>query len=77
MRTSFYAGTAVGVSGRLLANHTMSVVTAILIRATQLLGGGQRICSDGSWEEWHNARKSVKQLFQYDEIVCPWGKDEE
>jgi len=56
-----------------------AVVTAILIRATQLLGreymegsGRKEIGSDGDWAEWDVGRDLVKQVFPDDEVVCPW-----
>jgi len=57
------------------------VITAILIRASQLLGreymvesGRDRkeISSDGDWDEWYGGRNLVKQVFPDDEVVCPW-----
>lgn len=58
------------------------IVTAILIRATQLLGneymegsGRTEIGSDGSWDEWDDGRDLVKQVFPDDEMVCPWKQE--
>ena len=55
------------------------VVTAVLIRAGQLLGseymeGCNRgeISSDGNWDEWENGRELVKKVFPSDEVVCPF-----
>lgn len=55
------------------------VVTAILIRAAQLLGpeymeGGGRgeISSDGNWAEWSAGRSLVKRVFPGEQVVCPW-----
>ena len=55
------------------------VVTAILIRATQLLGreymegnGCKEISSDGDWDEWVSGRRLVKRVFPEDEVLCPW-----
>ncbi|KAF7971596.1 hypothetical protein HWV62_20772 [Athelia sp. TMB] len=55
------------------------VVTAILIRAVQLLGneymagGGKgEITSDGTWEEWGSGRELVGKVFPGEEIFCPW-----
>ena len=55
------------------------VVTAILIRATQLLGreymegsGWKEISSDGDWDEWVSGRRLVKRVFPEDEVPCPW-----
>ena len=60
------------------------VVTAILIRAIQLLGRnymdncGEEIGSDGSWEDWHDGRELVKKVFPNDEVpVCPWNDEDE
>lgn len=60
------------------------VVTAILIRAAQLLGpeymdGGGRgeISSDTEWdeEEWLDGRSLVERVFPGEQIVCPWTED--
>jgi len=55
------------------------VVTAILIRATQLLGkeymegcGRKEISSEVDWDEWDDGRDLVKRVFPDDEVVCPW-----
>jgi len=55
------------------------VVTAILIRATQLLGseymeGSDRteIGSDGNWNQWVRGRELVEEVFPNNEVVCPW-----
>jgi hypothetical protein len=55
------------------------VVTAILIRAAQLLGneymegsGWDEMGSDGEWDEWAGGRKLVKKVFPVDEVVRPW-----
>jgi hypothetical protein len=56
------------------------VVTAILIRATQLLGSdymegcGKEISSDGDWSEWIDGRRLVEQVFPGIPIACPWGE---
>ena len=57
------------------------VVTAILIRAAQLLGdeymdksGRREIRSDGDWEEWDEGRQLVKKVFPNDAVTCPWGR---
>ncbi|KIM78034.1 hypothetical protein PILCRDRAFT_90803 [Piloderma croceum F 1598] len=56
------------------------VVTAISIRATQLLGsnymegsGEDEIGSDGDWDEWICGRDLVKKVFPNDEVTCPWN----
>jgi hypothetical protein len=58
------------------------VVTAILIRATQLLGtdymegsGKDEIGSDGDWDEWIRGRDLVKKMFPNDEVTCPWNME--
>ncbi|KAF7971597.1 hypothetical protein HWV62_15519 [Athelia sp. TMB] len=57
------------------------VVTAILIRAAQLLGeqymaeGGKgEISSDGNWGQWNSGRQLVDKVFPGEEIFCPWGE---
>ena len=56
------------------------VVTAVLIRATQLLGSNymegsdkDEINTDGDWDEWIGGRELVKQVFPNDEVTCPWN----
>ena len=58
------------------------VVTAILIRAAQLLGkqymieaGKGEISSDGDWGEWHSGRQLIGKVFPGEEIFCPWGEE--
>lgn len=54
------------------------VVTAILIRATQLLGPeymNGEISSDGNWAEWSEGRRLVKLVFPGEQFVCPWAQD--
>ncbi len=49
------------------------VVTAVLLRAHMLYGGGTEIRSDGTWEEWGEGRYLVEQLFPSEEITPPWA----
>ena len=60
------------------------IVTAILIRATQLLGSdymdqggreGEEIITDGVWEDWLPGRNLVQKVFPNDDIVCPWVEE--